>query len=285
MGNVRFMRGQSVATGRVSLRVPSWVWAALRVQTQARARGRPRLRRVRLQQHHVACRQTQRCLRSPNLPRRQRQVARALLREALRPHQRVQVLRALAWDLSLYPFARSQAHLGLRVLAMARENHRACLSFCSRKTLFTSFPFRLGRAWTLPPVQPIAEPTVPSSTTAVSFADIQRMQALQGTTTPKDKRSLRDIQEEERAQQQEADFLKWWAAEEERVRLETVAQEQERVVGARTGTHQQNKERGGKAKTRKPKAEQPPTERNRPGGVGQQRESYGHRKPRQKESQ
>ena len=283
MGNDRSVPEQSLATDRVSLRVQSWVWAALRVKTQARVRGR--LRRLRLQQHHVACRQTQQCLRSPNLPRRQPQVARTLLREALGPHRRVQALRGLAWDLSLYPFARSQAHLGLRVLATSRGNHRACLSFCSRRPLFTSFPFRLGRAWTLPPVQPIAEPTVPSSTTAVSFADIQRMQALQGTTTPKDKRSLRDIQEEERAQQEEADFLKWWAAEEERVRLEMVAQEQERVVGARTGTHRQNKERGGKAKTRKPKAEQPQTERNRSGGVGQQRESYGHRKPRQKEPQ
>ena len=121
---------------------------------------------------------------------------------------------------------------------------------------------------------------------AVSFTDIQRMQALQGTTTtPKDKPSLCDIQEEEHVRQREADFLKWWAVEEEHVRLEMVAQEQERAVGARTGTHQENKERGGKTKTGKPKAEQPPTERNRPGGVGQRSESYGHRKPRQKEPQ
>jgi len=37
----------------------------------------------------------------------------------------------------------------------------------------------------------------------------------------KEKRSLREIQEEERERQQEVDFLAWWAAEEERVRVET----------------------------------------------------------------
>ena len=37
----------------------------------------------------------------------------------------------------------------------------------------------------------------------------------------KEKRSLREIQEEEKERQQEADFLAWWAAEEERVKVET----------------------------------------------------------------
>jgi len=87
------------------------------------------------------------------------------------------------------------------------------------------------------------------------------MQELQGTTsTSKDKRSLRDIQEEERARQQEADFLKWWAAEEERVRLEMLEQEQGlgRVMGARGGTNHQNKNKGGKPRPRKPKVETHP---------------------------
>jgi inhibitor of Bruton tyrosine kinase len=35
-----------------------------------------------------------------------------------------------------------------------------------------------------------------------------------------DKRSLLEIQEEEQARQAEDDFLKWWAAEEEQVKLE-----------------------------------------------------------------
>jgi hypothetical protein len=39
----------------------------------------------------------------------------------------------------------------------------------------------------------------------------------------KDKKSLRDIQAEEEARQQEKDFLRWWAEEEERVRLESEA--------------------------------------------------------------
>jgi hypothetical protein len=38
-----------------------------------------------------------------------------------------------------------------------------------------------------------------------------------------DKRSLLEIQEEEQARQAEDDFLKWWAAEEERVKLESQA--------------------------------------------------------------
>jgi len=41
---------------------------------------------------------------------------------------------------------------------------------------------------------------------------------------PKDKRSLREIQEEEHALQAEADFLIWWTAEEERVQQEAEAE-------------------------------------------------------------
>ena len=41
----------------------------------------------------------------------------------------------------------------------------------------------------------------------------------------KDKRSLREIQEEERSLREEADFLRWWVREEERVRREVEALE------------------------------------------------------------
>ena len=41
----------------------------------------------------------------------------------------------------------------------------------------------------------------------------------------KDKRSLREIQEEERSLREEADFLKWWGKEEERVKREVEALE------------------------------------------------------------
>lgn len=110
------------------------------------------------------------------------------------------------------------------------------------------------------------------------------MQALQGTiSTAKDKRSLRDIQEEERARQQEADFLKWWAAEEERVRFEMLEQGQGQGQGqgqAIAGHVGQNK--GGKARPRKPKVETQ-AERAPPNMATKQRESRGHRRPRQRE--
>jgi len=54
----------------------------------------------------------------------------------------------------------------------------------------------------------------------MSFVAIQQLQLEQVAGHIKDKRSLREIQEEEKALQQEADFLAWWSAEEERIRLE-----------------------------------------------------------------
>jgi len=57
---------------------------------------------------------------------------------------------------------------------------------------------------------------------SLSFAEIQQLQLLQGKPTPKDKRSLVEIQEEEQAMQQEVDFMKWWTAEEARVQEKLV---------------------------------------------------------------
>ena len=54
----------------------------------------------------------------------------------------------------------------------------------------------------------------------MSFAEIQAMQRVQETASTRDRRSLRQIQEEERARTEEEQFLRWWAEEEERVRLE-----------------------------------------------------------------
>lgn len=56
----------------------------------------------------------------------------------------------------------------------------------------------------------------------MSFIAIQQLQLEQEATgaPKKDKRSLKEIQEEEHAKQVEDDFLKWWAAEEERMREE-----------------------------------------------------------------
>lgn len=72
-------------------------------------------------------------------------------------------------------------------------------------------------AWTRPPIEPVASPS-----SGMSFAAIQQAQQDQGTPV-RDKRSLKEIQEEERDLQAEADFMVWWTAEEERVRLEAEA--------------------------------------------------------------
>ncbi|PFH48643.1 hypothetical protein AMATHDRAFT_5613 [Amanita thiersii Skay4041] len=102
-----------------------------------------------------------------------------------------------------------------------------------------------GKAWVLPPAQPSTIPN-PSTTSThagsgISFVAIQQLQLEQASEPQKDKRSLREIQAEEEARQQEEDFLKWWAAEEERVRLESEA-----VTRALTGSSQ-----GPSDKTRK----------------------------------
>lgn len=56
----------------------------------------------------------------------------------------------------------------------------------------------------------------------MSFVAIQHLQQEQ-VAPAKDRRSLREIQAEEHALQEEADFLKWWTAEEERVQQEALA--------------------------------------------------------------
>jgi len=56
----------------------------------------------------------------------------------------------------------------------------------------------------------------------MSFLAIQHSQQAQ-VAPPKDKHSLREIQEEEHALQAEADFLIWWTAEEDRIQQEALA--------------------------------------------------------------
>lgn len=79
----------------------------------------------------------------------------------------------------------------------------------------------------------------------MSFAAIQQSQREQNMLPVKDKRSLKEIQEEEQAKQVEADFLKWWAEEEERTRLE-----QATATASASGSEQRPKREKGK---RKPK--------------------------------
>ncbi|THH30426.1 hypothetical protein EUX98_g3763 [Antrodiella citrinella] len=100
-----------------------------------------------------------------------------------------------------------------------------------------------GSAWTLPPVQPIVQPSITEGA-PMSFAAIQQLQREQDAPPAKDKRSLKQIQEEEQAKQVEEDFLKWWAAEEERARLEEAA-----MAGTESAsTEQRPKRERGKGK-------------------------------------
>jgi len=72
----------------------------------------------------------------------------------------------------------------------------------------------------MPPVEPVIESSTPLPASGLSFIAIQQMQLDQGPAIVVDKRSITQIQEEEQALQAEADFLKWWHAEEERVKQE-----------------------------------------------------------------
>ncbi len=76
--------------------------------------------------------------------------------------------------------------------------------------------------WTLSSVEPVCQP---SSGTPISFAEIQQLQSQPGNSAlkAKERQSLREIQAEETELQAEAEFMKWWTAEEERVRLENEA--------------------------------------------------------------
>ena len=78
----------------------------------------------------------------------------------------------------------------------------------------------------------------------MSFVAIQLAQLEQETVPVKDKRSLKEIQEEEQARQVEEDFLKWWTAEEERVKLE----EQAALAAVQTPPRNQGKGKKGKGK-------------------------------------
>ena len=73
--------------------------------------------------------------------------------------------------------------------------------------------------------EPLPPTITNSNLKGVSFVAIQQLQLEQGTSNINDKRSLLEIQQEEQAKREEEDFLKWWNAEEERVRLETEAVE------------------------------------------------------------
>ncbi|KAI0032970.1 hypothetical protein K488DRAFT_8069, partial [Vararia minispora EC-137] len=124
-------------------------------------------------------------------------------------------------------------------------------------------------AWTLRPVQPVVQTAAASP---LPFAEIQRLQREATSAAPRDKRSLREIQDEERRRAEEereleveVEFLRWWAEEEERVRREAGgaaveggagrAQGQRRRSGKREkrdeGVGQAAEKNGGDARERK----------------------------------
>ncbi|KAF8886288.1 hypothetical protein BD779DRAFT_1673218 [Infundibulicybe gibba] len=87
---------------------------------------------------------------------------------------------------------------------------------------------------------------------AMSFAAIQQLQLDQGGTTVRDKRSLVEIQEEERARQTEEGFLRWWAEEEQRIQLDA-----ELAQAIAQSQQQQRKQPKGRKPIRKKKSVQP----------------------------
>ncbi|GLB40300.1 putative regulator of chromosome condensation (RCC1) repeat [Lyophyllum shimeji] len=149
-----------------------------------------------------------------------------------------------------------------------------------------------GKAWGQPPAQMLPSPAQP--TTGMSFAEIQRLQLDQLAGAPgKDKRSLREIQEEERALQAEADFLTWWTAEEERIRLETQLAEEAMAQSAAEAAGRKQAGEGGRKRGRR-KADQAPGQGKAPAtqasaegqGQGGQRQTVaGSKRKQRKQSQ
>jgi hypothetical protein len=85
----------------------------------------------------------------------------------------------------------------------------------------------------------------------MSFVAIQ--DAQKQAQSVKDVRSFREIQEEEHSLQLEADFLKWWTAEEERVKYEALALAEENALNKSPNSSPmkgRNRRTGGKRKAR-----------------------------------
>ncbi|KAG2012110.1 ankyrin repeat domain-containing protein 28 [Coprinopsis cinerea AmutBmut pab1-1] len=121
-----------------------------------------------------------------------------------------------------------------------------------------------GKAWTAPPPEPVV---VTTNSKAVSFAAIQEAQQTQHAPV-KDRRSLKEIQEEEEALQAEADFLKWWEAEENRVKEEMAALEKINQGGLTKGERGSGGGRGGRGKGRGKSEHHRPRSGNKPPATG-----------------
>ncbi|KAK1230240.1 hypothetical protein PQX77_006668 [Marasmius sp. AFHP31] len=103
-----------------------------------------------------------------------------------------------------------------------------------------------AKAWVAAPKQQTAPVT-----TGMSFVAIQQLELEQGAASEKDKRSLVDIQKEEQDKRQEEEFMRWWQAEEERVRLEAeelrLGEERSRKETAKGGGRKPQRKSKGKS--------------------------------------
>lgn len=93
----------------------------------------------------------------------------------------------------------------------------------------------------MPPVEPFHQPQSQAASNP-SFAAIQQQQRAQSAHNEKPKRSLLDIQREEQEMQAEMNFLKWWTAEEERIRSQSI----EEQVGPDSGSTRKQRTKGGR---------------------------------------
>ncbi|KAF8264440.1 hypothetical protein EI94DRAFT_1738425 [Lactarius quietus] len=116
----------------------------------------------------------------------------------------------------------SQSFLGSLTLAPppSRPGLGPVISPSKSKAASTAPRQASGKAWTLPSAEPISRSS--SGGAPISFAEIQQLQS-QPAQAANERHSIRDIQAEEAELQAEVEFMKWWTAEEERIRLENEA--------------------------------------------------------------
>jgi len=157
----------------------------------------------------------------------------------------------------------------------ARPGLGPVISPAKAKAGLTATRHTSGNAWVLPTAEPVSRS--PSSSAPISFAEIQQLQSQPSTATT-ERRSLRDIQTEEAELQAEAEFMIWWTAEEERIRLENEAVAASLMVQQEP---QKQQHRSGGKKDKKSTAPAPPegkSSRKTPIG-GERRHQHRHAHP------
>ncbi|KAG5636401.1 hypothetical protein H0H81_008175 [Sphagnurus paluster] len=144
-----------------------------------------------------------------------------------------------------------------------------------------------GKAWTQPPAS-APTPAGPAGGTRMSFTAIQELERAQEELlgeAGRERRTLREIQEEEQGLRAEAEFLAWWNAEEERVRLEAIVAEAEREKGERKASGRQKRGGGRKADQGPGQARVPAQVGGSSGGQGQASTAPSKRRPSRKQPQ